>query len=54
MQKTSGRRQNIKTNGDPVKLRPQDVAFLLSEARVAFLLRTGLVGAYIFLLLYFL
>jgi hypothetical protein len=49
MQKTSDRRQNKKTNGDPVKLRPQDAAFLLSEARVAFLLRTGLWGPFLFL-----
>jgi hypothetical protein len=54
MQKTSGRRQNIKTIGDPVKLRPQDVAFLLSEARVAFLLLRTAFGGLFFFLLYFL
>jgi len=51
MQKDLRQKTELKTIGDPVKLRPQDVAFLLSKARVAFLLKTACGGLYFFLAL---
>jgi len=54
MQKDLRQKTELKTIGDPVKLRPQDVAFLLSKARVAFLLLRTAFGGLFFFLLYFL
>jgi hypothetical protein len=49
MQKDLRQMIGLKTNGDPVKLCPQDTAFLLSKARVAFLLTAARGGLYFFL-----